>query len=73
MYVPPFATEADVVCPTFFDLLKLARRLPSILGGMVSLIFREGSLGVTTGSAVEEEEAIGAAGILLLELGLVAV
>jgi hypothetical protein len=69
VYVPPPAAKADVVGGTFFDLLKLARRLPSMLGGIVSLIFKDGSFGVITGDAVEDE-AIETTGILLLLLAL---
>lgn len=72
MNVPPPAAEADVVGPTFFDLLRLARCLASILGGMVSLILREGSFGVVA-STKDEEEAIGAAlGLEVVVRGLFA-
>jgi hypothetical protein len=40
-----------------------------MLGGIVSLIFKDGSFGVITGDAVEDE-AIETTGILLLLLAL---
>jgi hypothetical protein len=68
--VPPSAAKADVVGRTLFEVLTLASRLANMLGGIVSLIFREGSFGIATGAAFEEE-AMGWAGVMV-ELGLVA-